>query len=515
MFGIKLPFRRQARTPEEVEAKISAKAARKAARLAAKGKAASLLEDAREGYRPKSLAVRTVQWSGYILFIAALVIIAAGYWYDILFYGQQADEWYIVAGLVAFAFVIRSLAAFGDVLLHWTKPKKPGEEDDDEGLEGLKSLVRTHVKGDSDRAWLRALWIASIVACSFATVSFFSAGHETRQADQKALQNTENTVVASQADRVAAINAQKAEAKEARDTAISAADETIQGVRDETPNVSAEDNVTIRDANASKNQANQTYTETLNNLNAQINDIYAETGEKRQETQEQKNGTPPFQTVYSFLARLPFLNSAEGWAIAGAWFFAILFELLIAKLLAIVSVLNKALKRIAKGLQMREAADEMHARIALERMKSNIDIEAIRLKGAQASEKAAADIVLAKQEREVEKAKAHAEALREGVPWVDPDELLTQMAEVKKAENAARVRKMQERIEKLEAGELDPDEQSPENDNRPEVDPNSPMTPEEKGAKGGAATAAGNAAEDATVIEISPTLTTDQQGDAA
>ena len=456
---IKFPsFGRKKRTPEEVEARISEKAARRAARLAAKGKAASLLEDAREGYRPKSLAVRTVEWSGYILFLAALVIIAAGYWYDILFYGQQADEWYIVAGLVAFAFVIRSLAAFGDVLLHWTKPRKAGEEED-EDFEGLKTLVRTHVKGDSDRAWLRGLWIASIIACSFATVSFFSAGHETRQADQQAIVNTETTVVASQADRVAAINAQKAEAKEARDTAIEAANETIQGVKDETPNVSADDNVTIRDANASKTKASQTYTETLNTLNAQINAIYAETGEKREQTQEQKNSTPPFQTVYTFLARLPFLNSADGWAIAGAWFFAILFELLIAKLLAIVSVLNKALKRIAKGLQMREAADEMHARIALERMKSNIDIEAIRLKGAQASEKAAADIVLAKQEREVEKAKAHAEALREGVPWVDPDELLTQIAEVQKAENAARVEKMKERIRKLESGEIDPDDE--------------------------------------------------------
>jgi hypothetical protein len=455
------PFRK-ARTPAEVEARIAEKAARRAAKLAAKGKAASLLEDAREGYRPKSLAVRTVEWSVGILFVAAMAIIFAGYMYDILFYGAQGAQTgniLITVGLILFAFVIRSVAAFGDVILHWTKP---GAKDDPEekGLEDLKSLSRGLLKGDSDRTWFRALWVFSIIACSVATVSFFSAGHESKQAQTQAIVATDTTVQLTQADRIAALERQKTEAKEARDTAVDAADETIKAVKDETPNVSADDNITIRDANASKNEANATYTEVLANLNGQINAIYAETGAQRIESQESQNSAQPFQSAYIFLARI--VGTAEMWSIAGAWFFAILFELLIAKLLAIVSVLNKVLKRIAKGIQMREAADEMNARIALERMKSNIDVEGIRLKGIQAQERALADIELAHHEREVEKAQAQAEALREGRPWVDPDDLLDAMAAEQKAENEARIRKMLDRAERLRNGELDPDEEEDE-----------------------------------------------------
>jgi hypothetical protein len=56
----------------------------------------------------------------------------------------------------------------------------------------------------------------------------------------------------------------------------------------------------------------------------------------------------------------------------------------------------------------------------------------------------------------------------------------------------------------------------PKNDNQPDIDPDAPMTPEEKGEKGNEAKNAYNDAENATVIEIGPVLSTDgKQEDAA
>jgi hypothetical protein len=485
-----LGFNRPPKTPEELEARISDKAARRAAKIAAKGKARTRLDEAREGHASTSLAVHTINWAGYLVFAAAVLIILGGYWYDLLFYAQQSDNPGIIAGLLVFAFVIRTVAAFGDVILHATKPESgrrfrwrlqlwksieelPPEEEDD--ALGLKSFAHKSEKGDGDRSWLRVLWVSSIVACSFATVSFFSAGHETRQAASQNISAQETTITSTKNARIAALEKQKTEAATARDTAVKAADKTIQGVKDETPNVSADDNITIRDANASKNQAAADYNAAAREINAQINAINSEEEAELKGVTTARVGAAPFLTVYSFLARLA--GTAEFWAIAGALFFALLFELLCAKLLAIVSVVIKALKRIAKTIQMREAADEMHARIALERMRSNIELEGIRLRAAAAHERGMADIDLARREREVEKARAHADALREGVAWIDPDELLEETAALQRAENSVRIRKLRERAEKLLAGEVDPDApEKPESETPPATE--TPETPE-------------------------------------
>jgi len=294
-----------------------------------------------------------------------------------------------------------------------------------------------------------------VIGCLFATISFFSAGHETRQAEQQAFATTETTITSSKKDRIDALNTQKTEAKEARDTAIASADRTIEEIKDNVEGLSASDNETIREAEASKRKANEGYNATLASLNQQINTINAEQETELRDTTAEKVDSQPFLTVYTFLAR--FVWSVEGWTIAGALFFALLFELLCAKLLAIVSAIMKMLKRITKTIQMREATDEMHARIALQRMRSNIEIDEIRLKAAAAQERAAADIELAQREREVEKARAHAEALREGRPWIDPDTLLEAMADEQLAEQESRIAKMRDRAAKLRAGEVDPD----------------------------------------------------------
>lgn len=462
MFGLK----RKPKSPEELEAQISAKAARRAAKIAAKGKAKTRLDEAREGQTEKSLAVLSIEWAGYILFIAAIGIIAGGYWYDVLFYTQQSTHPGIVAGLLVFALVVRSVAAFGDVILHATKPEKDDDEKDDLGL---KALATKFVKNDSDRTWLRRLWVASIFACAFATVSFFSSGHETRQTAVAAVNATERTITDTKATRIAALERQKTEAKEARDAAIAAADATIKDLKDNVDGLSAADNVSLQEANRSKEAATATYTTTLADLNAQINAINAEEEGELKAVTVTKNTEQPFLSVYNFLARV--WGTADGWAIAGAWFFAILFELLCAKLLAIVSSIMKALRRIAKTIQMQEAADEMHARIALERMRSNIEVEGIRLRAMAAHERGVADIELARREREVEKAKAQAEALRNGEPWVDPDELLTEKAALKKAENDAEIRRIREQIEKLEKGEADQPTIEPANDKPQEMTP--------------------------------------------
>lgn len=453
------PFNRKPKTPEELESRISAKAARRAAKIAAKGKAQTRLDEAKEGQAAKSLAVRTIECSSNILFVAAILMILAGYWIDILFYTQQSDSWFVAIAFFALAIALRSVAAFGDVILHATKPDK---EDDDEDPLGIQDLARRLIRSEADRRWLRRLWVMSVIGCAFATMSFFSAGHETRQAEQQAIATTETAITSSKKERIDALKVQKDEAREARDTAITSADRTIAEIKDNVEGLSASDNETIRAAEASKRKANEDYNAALADLNRQINSINAEQETELRATTSERVGSQPFLTVYTFLAR--FIWSVEGWTIAGALFFALLFELLCAKLLAIVSAIMKVLKRLTKAIQMREAADEMHARISLQRMRSNIELDEIRLKGAAAQERAVADIELAKREREVEKARARADALRDGVPWIDPDELLEAMADAQRAEQEARIRKLNERAEKLRAGEVDPDAETEPSD---------------------------------------------------
>lgn len=451
----KLPsMKRAPKTPEQLEQAIAEKAARRAARIMAKGRAQTKLDEARDGAPAKPLAVLIVNWSGYAALFAAIAIIAAGYWYDLLFYGQQHHDWVVVVGLIAFAFVIRTVATAGDVILHWSKPERRRTDDPDDGL---KALI-----GDNKgvRWSLRVMWIACIIACSIATLSFFSAGHEARQSEQADITTTETGITASKKERIDALDKQKAEALAARNDAWAAADKTIQSVKDEAPTVSAADNQTIQTANASKDAATTAYNEAVAALNTQINTINAEKETEMQAVTVQRVTAQPFMSVYAFLSRL--FGTPEGWAIVGAWFFAALFELLCAKLLSTVFALLKVLKRVARAIEMREAADEMNARIALERMRSNIEVDAIRLRSAAAQERALADIELAQRERMVEKARAQAEAIRTGTVWVDPDNLLNVETELRRVEAEAKIRKIQERAAKIASGEIDPD--APEKD---------------------------------------------------
>lgn len=449
-------FKRSPKAPEVLEQEISEKAARRAARISAKGKARTRLDEAREGAPARrSLSVLIVHWSGYAALIAAGVIILAGYWYDLLFYGQQHDNILIVIGLLAFALVVRTVATSGDVILHWSKPENRRAEDPDNGL---KALI-----GDNNavRFSLRVMWIGSIIACAFATLSFFSAGHEARQNQQTDITATETGITTSKKERIEALEKQKTEAVEARDSAILSADKTIQSVKDEAPTVSAADNETIQTANGSKDAANAAYAATVAGLNGQINAINAEKETELKEVTVERAAAVPFLSVYKFLSRA--VGTPDGWQIAGALFFSALFELLCAKLLSTVFALLKVLKRIARSIEMRDAADEMQARISLERMRSNIEIDAIRLKAAQAQERATADIDLALRERMIEKARAQAEALRAGVVWVDPDDLLNVQTALARAETEAKIRKIEERAAKIASGEIDPDapERSP------------------------------------------------------
>jgi hypothetical protein len=469
----KIPsFKREPKTPEQLESAIAARAARQAARIAARGKARTKLDEAKDGIHVRPMSVIIINWSVYAALIAAIAIIAAGYWYDLLFYGQQHDDIAVVIGLIAFAFVVRTVATAGDVILHWSKPEHRRDTDPSDGM---KAII-----GDNRgvRWSLRVMWIGSILACSVATLSFFSAGHEKRVADAAGITATETGIMTSKKERIDALEAQKKEALEARNTVFEAADNTIAAIKDETPGISVADNETIQKANDSKDAATIAYNDTVKDLNDQINAINAEKEEEIKQVTVERVTAIPFLSVYQFLSRL--IGNADGWTIVGAWFFSALFELLCAKLLSTVFALMKIVKRVSRAIEMREAADEMNARIALERMRSNIEIDAIRLRSAQAQERALADIDLAQRERMVEKARAQAEAIRTGAPWIDPDDLLNVETALRRAETEARIRKIEERAAKIAAGEIDPD--APEVDASPE--PPRPKDPNKvKGAE--------------------------------
>jgi len=490
-------------SPNALKEGISEKAERRAAKIIAKGASRTLIERAKAEHHSESLGVKTVRWSSYILFFAGILIIGVGYWFDVVFYTQQSDIWYVSIGLLLFAIVIRSIAALGDVMLHWTKPGADKSEDED--AFGIKDLATGIIKSDSDRHWLRIMWIGSIAACFIATLSFFSAGHEARQDAGAGIEQSQTTLTDTKQTRIDALEAQRTAAKEARDTALAEANATIQSVRDETPNVSASDNQTIQKAEDSKVRATDRYNDKSDEIDALINQIRAEEAEETVLLTEQKNASPPFISVYEFLSRG--FGTANGWAIAGAWFFSVLFEIICAKLLAVISALTKWLRRIAKSMSLREATDSMTARIALDRMKSNIEIESLRLEAQRRQEEADAEIELALRLRAADKARAQAEALRNGVPWVDPDILVNEQANLERAKIDKQIADMRAEAERLRNGEQPLSPQAPPPPPPPEPpkpDPEAPLTPSQVGRLGAAARNHYRKALEAGKIEVAP-----------
>lgn len=441
------------RTPEQIAEAIAAKTARRVAELKAKKKASEALGD----LRPASLSVRLVRGSSYALLIAAFAIIAAGYWYDLLFYAQQAATWQGMIGLLAFAFVARTVATGAPVVLQWARPEKVKADEEDDAP-WWRRVARASFGGENRaaRTSLRVLWVGSLIACGFATLSFFSSGHEQRLATGAALERQDEAITASAQVRVNELVAQRDAAAATYERTLEALEGTRKTIEDQVVGVSTDDNETLRDLSAQILLATENYNATVAGLNQQINGIRAEQADDNIEVAVDRATAIPFLGVYRFLGR--WFGTDEAWQVGGAFFFAVLFELFCALLLVSTFAIMRVMTRVAKSIELREAGEDMRASIEINRMRANIELDGIRLKAQQAKERADADIELALREREVEKAKAHAAALRAGTPWVDPDDLLEHEADLIRAKNEARAREIREEIEGLRSGRINPDD---------------------------------------------------------
>lgn len=441
---------------------IASKAEEQSKRIEAEIDARAVLEKARRKREKRSMSGWLVTITGVVFILAALAIVSAGYWYDFLFYGSQSDNIGIIVGLIAFAGVARTCAVFLPVALDATKPDQ--DKDDKSGFLKFVQLAPEH------RAFIKVLLVGAICVCSIPTLSFFVSGHDSDTQNQASQVQDIDAFKARKKARIDAIYKGLDTSKETRDFAVNEAQKSIDAVKDENPGVSIADNETIRSATQTKQAAIDAYTVILSEKQSTIEAIEAEVFVGSDGEVIAHPTAAPFKAVYRYLSQL--VGTEEIWAAIMGGFFAVMFELFCAGLTFLSFILIKVLPRAAQAIEMRHASDHVEAQLKLDRMQADIElgalrlkdeleqerlraeIEATRLKIQQETERANASIELARREREVEKANQQAEALRNGKPWIDPDNMVEAESARQRAIQQARIRELTEISEKLQSGEL-------------------------------------------------------------
>lgn len=393
--------------------------------------------------------VKLTAWGAVL---AAAGFIAVGFLFDIVFYGNQSTDLVIVCGLIVFAAAVRLTVVCIPVVLQFSKPEKtPGErhrvwsfltfwdkkDDYDKDAGPSTGMMAVIEKNQLARMTLRLLFLIAIVMSFVATLSFFSAGHETRTFQTEQQTTVENTAVTSKQARIDALEKQRTDAKETRDTSIAASERTLKLMQDSIPGFSRADNATVQKITNDIAKYTSDYQAKSDEIDGKINAINQETETVAVAAAEKKAATPTFLSVYRFLGKA--FAGEEAWTIGGAWFFSIAFELFIAFLLGALFVLLKGLSYIARLLQARDQENMFKWETRFEQLDAEAKLNRLQLQAAaaeaqaeqrlrmalaeaeRAERQAEVDRQIAESQRRVRRAERQAEAAREGKPFVDED----------------------------------------------------------------------------------------------
>lgn len=400
------------------------------------------------GRNPLTLGVFLIRASSYVILAAAAVLTLAGLWYDVIFYGSQSSDWKAVVGLVALAVALRFCASGIPLLLEWAKPERTNKsrklrwpwqkKPEDDPREDTSETPLRDLLGHSKLArWtLRGIFVLSVVGCSFATLSFFSAGHEARQAKVETIEQTEAVAVTNTAEKITGLEGQIQKLRDDRDKAVETAQRSIDALAKD--GTEANDGAAYTKQYTDQQTAAQEYARVeIAKINTRIADLRDGKQDAEAAKVEEISNNAPFLGVYRFLGNMGGSWKEEDWTIAGIWFFTFTFEFLFATLMAASYSFLTATNGFAFWARARDAkqeigwrlkVDEFEAAARLESLKAqatrdrqetDFNIAQARDKAEQAQRKAAADREIAEVERIAKETRERLEAIAGGA---DPEE---------------------------------------------------------------------------------------------
>lgn len=433
-------------TPEEIAEAIKSRTDREAARIIARAERRKKL--AESGKPTMSAAIFLIRATSWGVLGAAALISLAGYWYDALFYWQQSDNFAIQLGLLALALTLRTLSISIPVVLQWAKPEhhqktrtylfqfwknKPINPDrDGDGEVTLQEFIAANRLA---RITLRFIFVISVIGCSFATLSFFASGHETRQAKVETIAAAEGVVTTNIGEQIAGLEKQIADLRADRDLAVATAQKSIDGLA--TDGSDKNDGPEFTKPYTDQQKAAQDYAQTeIAKLNLQISNLRTGKQTAEETTVTELASNAPFLGVYKFMGRLNSGWTEESWTIAGVIFFTFAFEFIIAFLLGAAYMLLMKTNSIIRWLTAKEASNVMKWELKIAKHEADALLESRRAQAAREAEEAAFNLALTKQKAREDDARREAER---------------EIAEVQQ-----KAKEAQDRLDAIAAGE-DPD----------------------------------------------------------
>lgn len=436
-------FKASPPTPEEIADAIKGRTEREAARLVANADRRKKLNEA--GKPTMSAAILLIRATSWGVLGAAGLISLAGLWYDVLFYWQQSDNFAVQIGLVALAITLRVLSISIPVVLQWAKPEtkpagrfyvfqfwknKPVNPDlDGDGEVTLQEFISANRLA---RLTLRFIFVIAVIGCSFATLSFFSSGHETRQAKVETIAAVEGVATTNIDEQIKGLEKQIADLRADRDLAVATAQRSIDALASD--RTATNDGPEYTKPYTDSQKAAEDYARVeIAKLNGEIAKLRVGKQSAEQETVTEMSENAPFLGVYRFMGRLNSGWSEESWTIAGVIFFTFAFEFIIAFLLGAAYALLMKTNSIIRWITAKEARSVMKWELEIAKHEADARLESLRAQATREAEQAAFDLALTRQKAQEDQARREAER---------------EIAEVK-----AKAKEVQDRLDAIAGGE--------------------------------------------------------------
>jgi hypothetical protein len=398
-------------------------------------------------------------------FVTALTVAClVAYILDMIFFFQQSSVLWLSLLMCALGFIFRTIAIAGGVMLEWAEEDEKNEPADPLDVKKARFVAALRWVGrrmsfSTARMTLRVMTYLCWIVCVYATVSFFSSGHEMRKfADESttAIESAQTvnaeSIVTDLRDQNATLDKDKQDIRADRDKLIAGARQSMSEVQ--TDNVAENDDLSLYERNIARYNTEADAKIAAKDAliatnNQKISDLLAGKGEAIVAAEKERTEVDPSLAVYSFLAGLTGM-STDGWTVFSAVLFALVFELIVDTGLKNYFRLKKGFKARLRRIEMRQVVED--AEWELHRFQT---ISAANLANARA--KALAAEAAALQERELadltmrtERERARTEAARLGVPWLDPMVDLNARQKLADAENRKKLAEIEASVIKAE-----------------------------------------------------------------
>lgn len=461
------------KTPEEKAAATVAKMEAADIVRAANDKRKEAVHEAKEAAARKGRgasiekAIIRITDVGFVTALTVACLVA--YVLDMIFFFQQSSVLWLSLLMCALGFIFRTIAIAGGVMLEWAEEDEKDEPADPldwkkaRFVAGLRWVGR-RMSFSTARMTLRVMTYLCWIVCVYATVSFFSSGHEMRKfaaesttAIESAQTVNAESIVKDLRDQNATLDKDKQDIRADRDLLIQGARASLTELQsDGDP---SNDNLALHEGNIARYNTEADAKIAAKDAliatnNQKISDLLAGKGEAIVEAAKERTEVDPSLAVYSFLATLTGM-STDGWTVFSAVLFALVFELIVDTGLKNYFRLKKGFKARLRRIELRQVIED--AEWDLNRFNT---ISAANLANARARAQAAEAAAL--QERELadltmrtQRELARLEAAKLGVPWLDPIVDLNMRQKLAEAENDKKLAEIEAQIRKeAEAAEL-------------------------------------------------------------